>query len=185
MDLFSKYHCDIGVGDLGYGVNQIKLIQDGGYGIDTGEQYDGVGDNNFVGCRSVSDFTKPFQIFDDTIDEHGEQTGRVQIDKTWAVDQLIESMEKVVSHPVYPYTDSKKRPKLMIPSRNDYEISFLLNDIAGITRKDLKILEDSVLDPRQRPRKEYNHPPDSVMAVIYALVSFKVKEESEWYWISA
>ena len=30
VNLFREYSCDIGVGDLGYGANQVKLIQDGG-----------------------------------------------------------------------------------------------------------------------------------------------------------
>jgi len=34
-------------------------------------------------------------------------------------------------------------------------------------------------------KKEYNHPPDSVMALIYSLIALKVIEETEWHWISA
>ena len=177
LSLFKKYHCDIGVGDLGYAPNQVKLIQDGGYGINGGESYEGVGKNNFIGCRSISDVTKPFQIFDDTIDEHGEQTGRVQIDKTWGVDQFIELVSRSVM------LEDKKCSKLIIPYKNDYEVSFLLEDMYKISRKDLKDIEDKI-DTRQHPRKEYNHPPDSVMAVIYGMISFKVKKGSEWFYVS-
>lgn len=184
VELFKNYSCDIGVGDLGYGANQIKLIQDGGYSIKNGLSYDGVTDSKFFGCRTISDFTKPIQVFDDTIDEHGEQVGRVQIDKTSSIEFLIEAIQKVVYHPKFPNEKSKSRTRLLIPSKHDYEIDFLLNDLINITRKDLQNLED-ITDSRQRPRKEYNHPPDSVMAVIYGIVSLKVKEQTEWHWISA
>ena len=52
-----------------------------------------------------------------------------------------------------------------------------------ISRKDLKMIEDKI-DTRQHPRKEYNHPPDSVMAIIYGMIAFKVKKGSEWFWVS-
>ena len=40
----------------------------------------------------------------------------------------------------------------------------------------------TITDPRQRPRKEYNHPPDSVMALIYSIAA--LKNETEWHWVS-
>ena len=177
-ELFKKFSCDIGVGDLGYGANQVKLIQDGGRLADSGEPFQGVTDKKFYGCRTISDFTKPFQIFNETTDEHGDQVGRVQIDKTSSVEELINAINGTTSY------KSNHCSKLMIPSRHDYEIGFLLNDLIDITRKDLQNL-DKITDPRQRPKKEYNHPPDSVMALIYSLIALKVIEETEWHWISA
>ena len=184
VNLFNEYCCDIGVGDLGYGANQVKLIQDGGYN-QSGIHYDGVTNQKFFGCRSISDVTKPLQIFDETTDEHGEQVGRVQIDKTSGIEFLIDSMKNLKTHPVYPDNISLKRPKLLIPSRYDYETAFLVDELTSITRKDLDYLEDAVIDSRQKPRKEYNHPPDSVMSIVYGIVSLKVKEQSEWHWVSA
>lgn len=184
-EIFRAFDCDIGVGDLGYGANQIKIIQDGGYSIDTGKSFEGVTNNVFFGCRSISDDTKPIQIFDETIDEHGDQVGRVQIDKTSGIEFLIESMENKVHHPGFSSDKSKSRAKLMIPSKNDYEIDFLLKDLFNITRKDLHDLEKIISDPRQRPRKEYNHPPDSVMALVYGIVALKVKDQTKWHWVSA
>jgi len=183
-ELFKRYSCDIGVGDLGYGVNQIKIIQDGGHSIDTGEYFDGVTNDKFFGCRSISDNTKPIQIFDQTTDEHGDQVGRVQIDKTSSIEYLVECMENVVYHPIFSSEKTRSRGKLIIPSKNDYEIDFLLEDFQNITRKDLQDLERVISDPRQRPMKEYNHPPDSVMSLIYGIVALKVKELTKWYWIS-
>jgi len=179
--LFQRYCCDVGVGDLGYGANQVKLIQDGGYNNTTGEKYTGVTNSKFFGCRTISDETKPILAFDNKIDEHGEEVGRLQIDKTSSIDFLIESFEKTIPHPVH--LDAKSRQKLIIPSNHDYEVDFLVNDLTSITRKDLSEIEDyTITDPRQKPRKEYNHPPDSVMGLIYALIA--LKHETEWHWIS-
>jgi len=177
-ELFKRFSCDVGVGDLGYGANQVKLIQKGGHSADTGVQYSGVGDDKFHGCRTISDYTKPFQMFNDTIDEHGEQIGRIQIDKTSSIEELIGIINRIISH------NNHKCTKLMIPAKHDYEIGFLLEDLVSITRKDLANL-DTITDPRQRPKKEYNHPPDSVMALIYSVMALKVIEETRWHWISA
>jgi len=83
-----------------------------------------------------------------------------------------------VRDPVIP--EEKMTPKLMIPSKHDYEVNFLLDDLFKITRKDMQDLDKIIFDPRQRPRKVYNHPPDSVMALIYAIVALKVKEQNRW-----
>jgi len=184
-ELFQKCSCDIGVGDLGYGTNQIKIIQDGGYSVDTGKEFDGVTDEIFFGCRSGSDNTKPIQMFEQTTDEHGDQVSRVQIDKTSSIEFLIESMESVVYHPYFASEKTRSRPKLMIPSKYDYETDFLLKDLYNITRKDLHNLEKVISDPRQHPRKEYDHPPDSAMALIYAIVALKIENTVDWNWISA
>lgn len=177
-ELFKRFFCDIGVGDLGYGANQVKLIQNGGHSVDTGVQYSGVGDDKFYGCRTISDYTKPFQIFDDTIDEHGEQVGRIQIDKTSSVEELIGIINRTISY------NNHKCTKLIIPAKHDYETGFLCDDLISVTRKDLANL-DKITDPRQRPKKEYNHPPDSAMALIYSIMALKAIEETEWNWISA
>ena len=177
-NLFHQYSCDIGVGDLGYGANQIKIIQDGGYSLDSGKPFEGVSDEKFYGCRTISDFTRPFQIFDDTVDEHGDQIGRIQIDKTSSIDGLIDTINRVISY------NGNQCSKLIIPSRNDYETNFLLNDLISVSKKEFHN-PDTVTDPRQRPKKEYNHPPDSVMALIYAISALKITEEIKWNWISA
>jgi hypothetical protein len=183
-ELFMRYSCDVGVGDLGYGAIQVKQIQDGGYNNQTGQPYAGVSKSKFFGCRTISDETKPILAFDEKIDEHGEEVGRLQIDKTSSIESLIEAFEKSVPHPVFNLDKKKSRQRLMIPSKHDYEIDSLTADLTSLTRKDLSTVEDSALDDsRQRPRKEFNHPPDNVMALIYALIA--VKHEVEWHWVSA
>ena len=55
-----------------------------------------------------------------------------------------------------------------------YKATFLMDDFCSITRKDLEdVQEVRVEDPRQKPRKEYNHPPDSVMSIVYCMVADK------------
>ncbi len=179
--LFQNARCDIGVGDLGYGANQVKLIQEGGYSNVNGVYYNGVGSSKFFGCRTISDETKPIQYFERKIDEHGDETGRLQIDKTSAIDSLIEVFEKSSSS----VFDGKEilKSKLVIPSKNRHEVDFLIDDLTSLTRKDLNQVEDyTTQDGRQRARKEYNHPADSVMALIYAIIGFK--KDTDWHWVS-
>ncbi len=60
----------------------------------------------------------------------------------------------------------------MIPSRFDYETSWLVDDFCSITRKDLETSIDAGKeDPRQKATKMFNHPPDSVMSIIYCMVA--------------
>ena len=182
--LFNDYSCDIGVGDLGYGANQVKLIQDGGYSVKTGAPFTGVSATKFIGSRTISDITKPLQVFNEKTDEHGDQVGRLQIDKTSSIDLLVGSMQKRIFHPEFESDTKKSRSQLMIPSLHGYETGFLVDDLTSITRKDLSYLENVIEDTRQRPVKEYNHPRDTVMALVYALVSLKHLEQSRWYWVS-
>jgi len=51
--------------------------------------------------------------------------------------------------------------------------------MTSITRKDLESVQEvKVEDPRQKARKEYNHPPDSVMSIIYCLIADQNYDES-------
>ena len=127
----------------------------------------GGGSEKFIGCRTISDETKPLQVFDKKTDEHGDQTGRVNIDKTTAIQEFIDMLESRVSHPTRPLEQVLRRPRLMIPFKDEYHVDWLVKDFTGITRKDLSKTDNHV-DPRQQPRKEFNHPRDSVMAITYA-----------------
>jgi len=169
-ELGNSYKTDFGVGDLGYGQIQVKSIQDGGRDSKD-NKFKGLGKRRFVGCRSIGDETKPQMEFRQETDEHGTQLGRVQIDKTTSIQKFVDFIGSYVSHPIL--SDEKwKRPKFMIPMKNDYETDWLLDDFCSITRKDLESSQDVTSeDPRQNARKEFNHPPDSVMSIIYALVA--------------
>jgi len=180
--IFKEAKCDIGIGDLGYGTNQVKLIQDGGFNRQTGDKFSGVGSYKFIGCRTIGDETKPLQTFDDKIDEHGEESGRISIDKTSKIQEFIDMLEFFVTHPIYPDNEDIRRPRLMIPYKEEYKVDWLIKDFTDITRKDLEEVEDVVtIDPRQRARKEFNHPRDSVMSIIYAVVG--LEKDIEYHWV--
>ena len=65
-ELFKRANCDNGIGDLGYGANQVKIIQDGGY--HGGSQFYGVGSGKFRGCRTINDETKRIEVCDEKTD---------------------------------------------------------------------------------------------------------------------
>ena len=178
--LFQECNCDVGVGDLGYGAIQVKTIQNGGSNRVSGKLFLGVGREKFFGCRSISNESKPMQIHSDVVDEHGEENGRISIDKTTLIQRFIDLLETKISHP--QRDDSSKRSKLMIPfdANKEYETDWLVSELTSLTRKDLRKKD---LDPRQNAKKEFNHPKDSMMSIIYALVG--LEQNPEWFWISA
>jgi hypothetical protein len=170
-ELGASYNIDHGVGDLGYGQIQVKLIQDGGTDS-KGNRFAGMGRRKFAGCRTVGDETKPQEKYVAETDEHGTQLGRYQIDKTTAIQAFIDRIGTYIPHPK-GNTDTYSRPIIIIPFKNEYETDWLVKDFCSITRKDLSKDPDVALeeDPRQRARKEFNHAPDSVMSFIYAFVA--------------
>ena len=181
--LFDECKCDIGVGDLGYGAIQIEQIQDGGSDRITGAHFNGVGSENFFGCRSIGDETKPIMDFNKKIDEHGEQREHIKIDKTTVIQEFVDIMSLMVNDPKDPYNVDKRKHKLLFPAEphSKQKIDFLYGDLTNLTRKDLsdKIDEDEE-DTRQNARKEFNHPKDSLMAIIYALQALKINNGYGW-----
>lgn len=182
-DLFKKSSCDIGVGDLGYGANQVKVIQDGGYD-ENGSYYDGVTSSNFIGCRTTSNETKPLTIHEAKIDEHGEETDAITIDKTTKIQEFIDMLEFRISNPTCPNDIKAQKTQFIIPYMSEHKVNWLIDDFTNITRKDLAEIEGiHVVDSRQRARKEFNHPRDSTMSIIYARQALDL--DFEWNWISA
>jgi len=175
--LFRDSMCDIGVGDLGYGVIQVKGIQDGGANRISGEKFPGVGSEKFYGCRSISNESKPMQIHHNSIDEHGEETGRISIDKTSQIQKFIDLIGISKNHP----NGDHPRSKLLIPfsAEKEYETYWLISELCSVTRKDLR----KDIDPRLDAKKEFNHPKDSMMSIIYGLVG--LEQDTKWYWVSA
>jgi len=179
--LFNECKCDVGVGDLGYGAIQVQQIQDGGSDRVTGQHFNGVGSENFFGCRSIGDETRQLQEFYKRFDEHGEQREHLKIDKTTAIQEFIDLMGVEVQDPDKPYDTSKRKPKLMFPAHphSKQRIDFIYKDLTDLTRKDLSDkIDEQEEDPRQYARKEFNHPKDSLMAMIYAIKSLGIKQ----YW---
>ena len=182
-ELFNECQCDIGVGDLGYGAIQVQQIQDGGTDRLTGHPFDGVGSSNFFGCRSIGDETKNVLQFNKKIDEHGEIREHLKIDKTTAIQEFIDLMGIMVDDPDDRYNMDKRKHKLMFPAEpySKQKIDFIYSDLTNLTRKDLtdKIDEDKP-DGRQRARKQFNHPKDSLMAMIYSTKALEVRQGYNW-----
>jgi len=184
-ELFKEARCDIGVGDLGYGQIQVKIIQEGGANRKTGTLFDGVNSSNFYGCRTVSDETKPMLEYLKKIDEHGEVRESIKIDKTTAIDEFISFLGEMIPHPIHPFDETYTKTRFLIPGSKQAQaqIDFIYKDWTSLTRKDLDIeIDKDEPDPKQKKRREYNHPSDSLMACIYALKADRIK--SEWNWVS-
>jgi len=184
-ELFYEAKCDIGVGDLGYGAIQVKVIQDGGADRISGALFSGVGSNMFYGCRTVSDETKPLLEFQKKVDEHGEIRESIKIDKTTSIQEYVDFMGEQIPHPTRPYEQHLIRPRLMIPNHPDEidQLSFIFPDWTSLTRKDLpETLDEAKEDKRQKARKEFNHPSDSLMAMIYALKGGDHGRQA-WNWV--
>ena len=183
--LFDQCKCDIGFGDLGYGAIQVKTIQDGGADRLTGQLFNGVSSARFVGCRTVGDETKPMMRYDKKIDEHGEVTGMIKLDKTTIIQEFVDLLETQVPDKKKPEDDKLAKMKLYIPSKNDWETDWLIDEFCEITRRDLDEMGDveTGVDKRMKVRKMFNHPRDSTMSVIYAMKALEFT--SEWNWVSA
>jgi len=183
-ELFEEYNCDLGVGDLGYGTNQVKLIQDGGADAKTGDMFHGVGADRFLGCNSTSSIDKPFTFHEEATDAHGDTVAKLSIDKTSAMQEFIDMIDQRLPNP--DGNPNEMVSQLIIPYAEQDAVDWLINDFTAITRKDLAEIEDVEVekDPRQRPKKEFNHPRDSVMAIIYAYQASKRFDDSKWEWIS-
>ena len=170
-DLFSRYVVDYAVGDWGYGQDQIPVIQGGGRDSKD-NKFEGVGRFKFRGCQTIGNEVKPLQEYTQNTDEHGVEQDKLQIDKTTVIQNFVDFVGMSVSHPLYPHDPEKNKMKFMIPHYYDWQTDYLMDDMTSITRKDLEeIQEIKVEDPRQKAMKLFNHPPDTVMAIIYCLVA--------------
>jgi hypothetical protein len=170
-ELFAKYEVDFAVGDWGYGQDQIPLIQGGGRDSND-KKFDGLGRHKFRGCQTIGNEIKPNSEYSQNTDEHGVDQDRIQIDKTTIIQNFIDFIGMSIAHPNYPRDPTFNKPMFMIPHFYDWQTDFLMDDMTSITRKDLdEVQEVRTEDPRQKAMKTFNHPPDSVMSIIYCLVA--------------
>jgi len=170
-DLFHRYEIDYGVGDWGYGQDQIPLIQGGGRDSKD-NKFEGLGRYKFRGCQTIGNEVKPMSEFSQTTDEHGVEQDKLQIDKTTVIQNFIDFIGMSVAHPLHSDNEKMKKMTFMIPHFYDWQTDFLMDDMCSITRKDLdEVQEVRTEDPRQKAMKMFNHPPDSVMSIIYCIVA--------------
>jgi len=186
---FLAYECDLGVADLGYGVDKVKFMQDGGHDIETGAAYAGLGIDRFLGARTTSSEAKPFQFHEQVEDEHGDSVSRLTLDKTAIIQEFIDMIITKVEHPASGPLPAEPRPQLIIPFADETRVLGhpidLVKDFTDTTRKDVALIEDvAITDPRQHPRKEFNHPKDTMMAIIYARQASNRFKDSKWIVIS-
>ena len=185
VENFKEAHCDYGIADLGYGAIQVKAMQIGG-ADSHGNMFEGLGEK-IKGCRSTGAEHEMVHKQEQKIDEHGETTARFTLDKTAAVQGFIDMLDTFVPHPLWQSDQGMKRPKLIIPFHygEEYRTDWLINDFCDITRKDLVQIEEegqSTDDTRRFARKEFNHPKDSTMSIIYAKTALET--DSDWHWVS-
>ena len=192
-DTYRAYNCDIGVADLGYGSHQVKAMQAGSRDPATDEPYQGLSHAKLLGCRTLSavlSASKPFQYHSDSMDEHGDVIPSLRVSKTAALDEYIAAVEAPREHPATRYAPRGQRPRLIIPYAEPERVAILHRESIQIVRKDLDVdAEDdeksgvpSEEDIRQFAVKEYMHPPDSVMAVVYAiLANLHINFATKWH----
>lgn len=173
INLFNQYRCDFGCGDLGYGEKQVRAIQEGTIDPDTHDDVEGLTAQKFLGTWTRSkveqiEKTKPYKY-----DEAGsEEVSHILLDKTYFIQNFVDFIKWKVPHPVDFDNASLTRPKLMIPFRDEALVDRMIKEFTSITRKDVaEDLLTSDPDPRQRARKEFNHPPDSVVSIGHCLVA--------------
>ena len=170
-DLFRNYDIDYGVGDWGYGQDQIPLIQGGGRDAHD-NKFSGLGRQKFIGCQTIGNEIKPTSEYGQSSDKHGVEQAKLQIDKTTVIQNFIDFIGMHISHPLHPRNEKFQKPMFMIPHYYDWQTDFLLDDMTSVTRKDLNETQEvAVEDPRQKAMKMFNHPQDSVMSIIYCLVA--------------
>ena len=172
VEVFRAYGCDFSIGDWGHGQDMIPFIQDGGR--DSHDvKFEGLTKSKFMGCRTIGDPTKPFSEYnEDVTDEGNMELSTITIDKTTTIQNFIDLFGQYTSHPLYAHLEELKRPVYIIPGRNDYEIDFILKEWPKLTRTDLaENPEDDEMNPKQNVKKEFSHPPDSLMSQIYTFVA--------------
>jgi len=183
--MFKTARCDVGVGDLGYGANQVMAIQDGGHNRRSGAKFDGVGANKFYGARSIGDETKPLMEFTEKIDEHGKQTPSLKVDKTQMIQEFIDFLEEFVPHPNNPFEEDYTRTRFMIPNHPESrdQLDYIYHDWTMLVRVDLPdtLEEDVSGDPKQKKKKLFSHPSDSLASLCLALQAPKIRQG--WSWV--
>ena len=173
LNLFRNYRCDFGCGDLGYGEIQVDFMINGGRSPGTGARVTGLSPERFIGTWTRNKVEavkkdKPWKY-----DEEGsEEVSHILLDKTHTIQNFVDVVKWKVPHPKYPDDEMLKRKKIAIPFGDEWKVDYMIKDFTSITRKDIdEDLTAVVEDPRQKARKEFNHPPDSAVSIMQALTA--------------
>jgi len=94
------------------------------------------------------------------------------VDKTEIIQDFVDMLGTTV-----PDELGQPMSQFIIPMQNDWECGFLVDDFCDTTRKDLAQDQENVVeDGRQKAKKEFNHPQDSMMSIIYCMIAKKKHE---------
>lgn len=173
IELFKKYMCDFGAADLGYGVKQVKTMQEGGYD-NNGNNIEGIGYGKFIGTWTRGKITKVEEDKPGEIDDEGsEEITHLLIDKTSMMEDFINMVKWKIPHPNYPNNESMKRRKLAISYGDEWRTYPLIKDMTqGIMRVDI---EEDFLTVKpittESPKIKYAHPPDSVVSMSHCFIA--------------
>jgi len=171
--LFREYLCDYGAADLGYGVKQVKTMQEGGYDT-TGNKIEGLGYSKFIGTWTRGKITKVEEDNPGEIDDEGsEEITHLLIDKTSMMEDFINMVKWKIPHPKYYTNESFKRRKLAIAYGDEWRTYPLIKDMTqGVMRTDI---EEDFLTVKpittESPKIKYAHPPDSVVSICHCFIA--------------
>lgn len=173
IELFTRYNCDFGAADLGYGVKQVKAMIEGGYDPRDGQYVDGVGYSKFVGTWTRGKITKVQEDNPGEIDDEGsEEITHLLLDKTSMIEDFINLVKWKVPHPRYMKEEKLSRRKLGIAYGDEWKTYPLVKDMTSITRVDI---ETDFLTTKQitteSPKTKYGHPPDSVVSMCHCVIA--------------
>ncbi len=181
--LIRDYGVDFAVGDLGYGEHIIRKVQKGGFTV-TGEPWKGVGERYLKGCWTRQNPIGVRLDKESVIDREGRRPSHITIDKTNSIQTFIDLVKRQMVHPYYTDTEWAQgevrinnsnlkyaRSQLIIPYSVERKVDWLLQEFTSIERNDLEDDDMRKPDRRQSTRLEFNHPPDAVMAVVYAVIA--------------
>lgn len=178
MELFNRYCCDYGTADIGFGAKQVNAIIMGGIDPKTHETVTGLSFSKFIGCWTRGKPEEVDKLKPEKFDEEGsEQVSFKLMDKTAIIDNFVDMVKWRVPHPAYLEADDEfqakvSRMKLALPYADEWKVDHLVKDFTSITRKDIE--EDiTLVKPigSQKRKKEYNHPPDTVVSLIHCFVA--------------
>lgn len=167
--LFRDSSCDVGIGDLGYGTIQVKEIQIGGKSHFDDSVYPGLGDGVFFGSRIGDNNVRPVKIESSTDDEHGETSSLVTIAKSSSIMKFVDKLQRTVTDP----TSSKKKSIFMFPYVDSYgyDAKKFVSELCSISRKP---------NDDHRSAIEFNHTPDTLMSLIFAITALEINPEWSW-----
>ena len=182
--VFKDSRCDVGIADLGYGANQVKIMQDGGRDRNTGEWFNGVGADKLVGARAKRDEARRLKEEHASADEHGDIRPKIMYDNSSVFNEFVDFLEQKVPHPLHPTRKEWMRQRFIIPYHVDEpeRTEWIVKELTKLTRKDIaEKPEDTKQEDKELVRIQFKHPPDTLMSFIYAKIALQIKPGINWF----